>query len=213
MNKLTHVVQGADQFSWTNGKTPVKLITHAFDKGITSNVLKTLYWTYHPSAIDPNLFDPLYAEVKDLCEKSYTNRINCILKDIPSRYEHNYPWQSSPTAIAIKHQVEEIIGDTYDYCLVNIYRDGNDCINYHNDSEALNSSVASVSLGAQRKFRFRPIASQTGWTWELELESGDLVFMHGPNDELKGCQRVFKHSVPKQKKVKNPRINLTFRCI
>jgi len=78
-------------------------------------------------------------------------------------------------------------------------------ISWHNDKEALNTPVASISLGATRLFRFRDIKETKGWEYELNLKSGDLVYMK------EGCQRKYKHAVPVQKKVKDPRINLTFR--
>ena len=39
------------------------------------------------------------------------------------------------------------------------------------------------------------------------LQPGSLLIMR------KGCQHEWKHSLPKTKNVKNPRINLTFRWV
>ena len=102
---------------------------------------------------------------------------------------------------------------TYDYVLVHIYDTGDAGISYHRDNEALNSSISSVSLGATRKFRFKKIGRKKGWDSELYLHDGDLVIMHGPDpiSGRKSCQNIYLHSVPVEKKVKEPRINLTFR--
>ncbi len=40
----------------------------------------------------------------------------------------------------------------------------------------------------------------------IELKSGSVLLMG------KNMQKLYKHSVPKQTKVKKTRINLTFRC-
>lgn len=45
------------------------------------------------------------------------------------------------------------LGVQFDYCLVNLYRDGNDHINFHADNEA-KDIVASLSVGATRKYIF-----------------------------------------------------------
>ena len=45
------------------------------------------------------------------------------------------------------------VGVEFDYCLVNLYRDGNDYINFHADNEA-KDIIASISLGATRKYGF-----------------------------------------------------------
>ena len=96
-------------------------------------------------------------------------------------------------------------GETYDYVLVHIYYSGKGSIAYHNDSEAMNSSIASVSFGSTRKFRFRKIGKTKGWDHEFRLGSGDLFMMY------KGCQSKYMHSVPIERSVKSQRINLTFR--
>ena len=82
-----------------------------------------------------------------------------------------------------------------------------------NDSEALNSTVASVSLGAERKFRIKTQGRKKGWDEEFKLGSGTLLVMHGPNKDnnYTGFQSVYYHTVPVEKKVKGIRINLTFR--
>ena len=42
------------------------------------------------------------------------------------------------------------VGVEFDYCLVNLYRDGNDYINFHADNEA-KDIIASMSLGVTRR--------------------------------------------------------------
>lgn len=175
-------------------------------------------WDYIPRCISPNLFDHVYNEMKDLCvARSFKmfgkmcnmRRLSCVLsekkdKKIYSTVKH-YEWSVSKHILPIKDLVENIVETMFDYCLVHIYRDGKDGIGWHNDSEALTTAVASVSLGATRKFRFREINQKKGWNNEFTLKSGDLIYMKP------GCQQRYKHTVPVEKRVTQPRINLTFR--
>ncbi len=78
-------------------------------------------------------------------------------------------------------------------------------INYHRDREGLSSQIVSVSLGASRLFRFRKMGQKKGFEEEFLLRGGDVVVMEP------SCQRTHLHGVPEQKRVKEPRINLTFR--
>lgn len=123
--------------------------------------------------------------------------------DLPS-----VSWNLTPNIRAIKTHLENHVpGLKIDFCLAHLYVDGNHNIGWHADREAADppKSVYSLSLGATRKFRFRKIFDTKGWEAEYELEDGILVWMKP------GCQSHYKHCVPKQMKVKDWRINLTFR--
>jgi len=67
------------------------------------------------------------------------------------------------------------------------------------------AAIASVSIGATRKFAFKHIATKE--VISLILESGSLLVM---KDET---QSHWLHSLPSTTKVTKPRINLTFRTI
>lgn len=177
------------------------------------------WWTYIPSFISASLFDPLLQDMKDKCEqytiqmkdKEYkSRRVSCIFTDTKvntSFYSDIlvYDWSESEIITQIRKEIEEFHDETYNYCLVHIYRNGNDTINWHNDKEALDTPVVSISLGATRKFRFKKLGHTKGWDIEFDLKSGDLLYMKS------GCQRKYVHTVPVERKVKDPRINLTFR--
>lgn len=115
----------------------------------------------------------------------------------------------TPTILKIKEEVENITGDTYNFVLCNYYRDGNVKIGWHSDSERdldPNSSIASVSLGALRKFKIRSKNDHTN-VKTMILESGSLLIMKA------GCQKMYQHCVPPMSGVDEPRINLTFRKV
>lgn len=81
-------------------------------------------------------------------------------------------------------------------------------MSWHSDNEKEileNSAIASVSFGAERKFGFRH--NSTKEEISLMLENGSVLIM---KDEV---QKFWKHKLYTSNKIKEPRINLTFRTI
>jgi alkylated DNA repair dioxygenase AlkB len=112
----------------------------------------------------------------------------------------------SSSLIDIKSRVEKITGCEYNACLLNYYHNGSEGMGWHSDNEksiTQHSSIASVSLGAIRKFQFKHKAH--GLKFELILDSGSVLDMRGETQEF------WLHTLPKSKKVVGTRINLTFR--
>lgn len=110
--------------------------------------------------------------------------------------------------VELKQQVEKQTNMRFNAVLANLYRDGNDANGWHADNEqelGKNPQIASVSFGASRVFKLKH--NTTGQTLTYELSAGSLLVMGG---EL---QHHWKHHVPRTKKVKTARINLTFRWI
>jgi len=107
----------------------------------------------------------------------------------------------------LKRRIEAQTGYTYQIVIGNQYRDGKDSIGWHSDSEPTLGqfpAIASVSLGATRKFQIRLNEKKSPIT-SLELEHGSLLLMEA------GCQETYIHQVPKTTKPVGDRINLTFR--
>jgi alkylated DNA repair dioxygenase AlkB len=116
------------------------------------------------------------------------------------------PW--IPIIQHLRLRINEEHDLTFNSVLCNLYTDGSDYMGWHRDNEPELGSdpiIASVSLGEPRRFIFRHILS--GERHEIMLQPGSLLLMR------KGCQHEWKHSLPKTKNVKNPRINLTFRRV
>ena len=108
----------------------------------------------------------------------------------------------------IRNRCAEVTNATFNSVLVNFYRNGQDGLGWHSDNEACNGpepTIASVSLGATRRFDMRH--RKTGETIKIQLESGSLLVMAGKS------QQYWVHQVAKTKRVHEPRINLTFRCV
>lgn len=110
--------------------------------------------------------------------------------------------------IGMRDKLGQFTGHTYNSCLLNLYHTGEEGMGWHSDNEReLDSAapIASVSLGARRKFAFRHKQDKT--TSSVFLENGSLLIMHPP------IQEHWQHSLLKTKTVTSPRINLTFRKI
>jgi alkylated DNA repair dioxygenase AlkB len=110
--------------------------------------------------------------------------------------------------LLVKGQLEDLTKSKFNSCLLNLYHDGLDGMGWHSDDEKeLNakSPIASLSLGATRKFAFRHKKDKT--THSLLLENGSALIMHSPTQEH------WHHALLKTKKIDEPRINLTFRNI
>ncbi|MBU3538455.1 alpha-ketoglutarate-dependent dioxygenase AlkB [Polynucleobacter sp. UK-Gri1-W3] len=118
------------------------------------------------------------------------------------------PQAWTPHLILIKEQLEKISEAEFNSCLLNLYHDGNDGMGWHSDDEKeLDplSPIASLSLGAQRKFAFRHKKDKE--TISLFLESGSALIMYAPT------QKYWQHALLKTKTVTDIRMNLTFRKI
>jgi alkylated DNA repair dioxygenase AlkB len=114
------------------------------------------------------------------------------------------------TLLLIKTRVEKIVGLKFNSVLVNLYRNGKDYVSWHSDDEkelGKNPTIASVSLGATRRFLLRHKSNQALDTIEITLSHGSLLIMKGTT------QHFWKHQIPKSSRVLTERINLTFRTI
>uniref|UniRef100_A0A3P9MCG8 DNA oxidative demethylase ALKBH2 n=1 Tax=Oryzias latipes TaxID=8090 RepID=A0A3P9MCG8_ORYLA len=124
------------------------------------------------------------------------------------------PW--TPTLENIRDAVTKATGQTFNFVLINRYKDGLDHMGEHRDDEKeLDPScpIASVSLGAARDFVFRHRdargrnSSRQIEPVKLELSHGSLLLMNPPTNHF------WYHSLPVRRKTLQPRINLTFRRI
>jgi alkylated DNA repair dioxygenase AlkB len=110
--------------------------------------------------------------------------------------------------LQLKEIIENKSGETFNSCLLNLYHSGEEGMAWHSDGEKdlqKNGAIASLSLGAERKFAFKH--KTTKRTVSILLEKGSLLIMKGDT------QTNWLHRLPPTKKVKTPRINLTFRTV
>lgn len=106
----------------------------------------------------------------------------------------------------LKLLVEQRCGGRFNSCLLNFYHDGSEGMGWHSDDERSlekDSAIACLSLGAERKFKFRH--KRLPLTAGMLLGPGSLLVMRGTT------QSHWQHSVPKMLRVRAARISLTFR--
>ncbi len=100
-------------------------------------------------------------------------------------------------------------GERFNSVLCNLYRDGRDSNGWHSDDErglGPEPVVASISLGATRRFRMRPKRGR-GEAITLDLPSGSLLVMGA------GAQAHWQHTLAKTARTVGERINLTYRRV
>ncbi len=118
--------------------------------------------------------------------------------------KHALPWTAE--LLDLKKTVEQKCAIKFNSCLVNLYHNGDEGVSWHSDDEKAlgsNTSIASLSFGAERKFSFKH--KKTKETLSINLQAGSLLVMKG------STQTHWLHCLPKTKKSTTPRINLTFR--
>ena len=154
-----------------------------------------------------------------------TKRRSCVYTDHKTELQNIgykktplYFWSEAPIEIInLREKIEHEFKVQIDYVLVHIYRDRNDKIGWHNDSEALNSDIFSFSLGISRSFEIRPYSDTKGVEKTYWLEAGDLVHMKT------GCQQKYKHRAPPMKikelrnlveeKIQLPKGRITYKVL
>jgi len=146
-------------------------------------------------------------------------RLSCWIGDPGANYTYSRtrfeprPW---PGRLAeLRERVEQACDARFNSVLANLYRDGNDAMGWHSDDEpelGEQPVIASLSLGAERRFRFRrrrargePVAPND--TLGMLLPHGSLLRMAG------ATQRLYRHDLPKMRAAPGVRVNLTFRWI
>lgn len=175
------------------------------------------YYTYYPTYFSEVPFQEVLDELQpffgdNVVYNTLIERKSCkfsIDPDNPQLISYNnrntYHFSASPWIEYFRQEIQDLTGVKYDYVLVHLYPTGTASISSHNDKEALNSSVASISLGTTRRMKFRPLGTTKGCLQTFNLAHGDVLIMEN------GCQRHYQHEIPKERKITEPRINLTWR--
>ncbi|WP_236585489.1 alpha-ketoglutarate-dependent dioxygenase AlkB [Dyella sp. EPa41] len=142
-------------------------------------------------------------------------RLSCWIGDPDATYVYSRtrfeprPWQ--PALAVLRSRVEKACGSRFNSVLANLYRSGQDSMGWHSDDEpelGERPVIASLSLGAERRFRLKPRQAGTREdTRVITLGHGSLLRMAGD------AQRLYVHDLPKTSAAVGPRINLTFRWI
>jgi len=144
-------------------------------------------------------------------------RLTCWVADPGCTYRYSgleqriEPW--TPGLEQLRQRLHGAIGCRFNALLLNLYRDGSDRMGWHADDEPEldpAAPIASLSLGAGRCFQWRPRPGTENGSeapFSLELAHGDLLVMDPPT------QRYWQHQLPARRRVRQARINLTFRLV
>ena len=117
-----------------------------------------------------------------------------------------HPWKEPLSSL--RTACEAHTGQSFNGALLNLYRTGLDAMGWHSDDEAVNGPnpvIASISLGAERRFDFRH--KQSREMISVVLPHGSLLVMSG------ACQTFWLHRIAKTTRQTEPRINVTFRTL
>ncbi len=114
-----------------------------------------------------------------------------------------YVW-SGPMA-DLRQKVEDLLEHEFEIGMCLYYPDGNFFAPYHFDQQTSGEQtlLPSISLGEVREFRFRE--NDSGEIYSLDLADGSLLVMG------EHCQSRYEHSLPRDSRYRNGRINITFR--
>lgn len=128
----------------------------------------------------------------------------------PAYSYSNVHWPKKPFPSVLKPLLENMnnyCGFEFNAALLNYYRNGTDSMGWHSDNEKEmdQSCIASLSLGATRKFKLR-LKEDHSTQKEFLLENNSLLIM-------RYFQERWQHSIPKTTKNIEARINITFRKI
>ncbi len=119
------------------------------------------------------------------------------------------PIEWHPTLLNVKSIIEEQSGVKFNTALLNLYRNGEDSMGWHQDNEKSlghEPVIASLSLGAERKFKLKHIDDKNQIV-NVQLKHGSLLIMAGLS------QHKWKHCLPKTRQSVGTRINITFRNV
>lgn len=176
---------------------------------------------YHGKIFNPLESDDLFNKLRNNIEwkkdevfifgKHYITRREVAFygtKELEYRYSKSVKTSLSFTKelLKIKRIVEDISRTNYNACLLNLYPSGNEGMGWHSENESSivkNSSIASVSFGAERKFLLKH--KTLAYSSSILLEHGSLLVMENET------QQYWLHRLPLSKRIQQPRINLTFR--
>lgn len=139
-------------------------------------------------------------------------RLSCWIGDPEAAYTYSRtrfaprPWPAA--LVPVRDRVRETLREEFNSVLVNRYRDGRDRMGWHSDDEpelGPQPVIASISLGAPRRFTLKPRLE--GVPLSLDLPHGSLLVMRGDT------QARYRHALPGTARPVGERINLTFRRI
>ena len=200
----------------------MNLFDQALDQPINilpKDGLVNYYGEIIPLTMSEFYFQTLLTDIEWRCDQAVifgkhieTKRKVAWYADSPFSYTYSNITKSAlvwtKNLVTLKALVEQKTGEKYNSCLLNLYHNGSEGMSWHSDGEKNlkeNGAIASLSLGATRKFSLKH--KNTKEVVSLSLKPGSLLVMKGVT------QKNWLHCLPTTKTVNDARINLTFRTI
>ena len=187
------------------------MITDFFKSKIeTSKPIINEYYELHRAFVKRNCYKEIYNEVKNTIVKNSSRQsCVCLSKEHINTFKiYDLPLiEWTDTILSIRNNILDKHEPQYtiDYGLIHYYNDETATINWHSDSEALESNIYSISVGGVRRFCLRDKLTKEILTFDLF--DGDLFIMKI------GCQDKYEHCIKFIKAFNQPRISITFRHI
>lgn len=177
----------------------------------------TLYRNFFSAAESDRFYRHLMAKVRWGAQRMRFGRpvprLTAFYGDDGNTYTYSglveIPHSWIPALLRIKHHIEAVSQARFNTVLLNLYRHQHDSVAWHSDDEkelGQNPVVASVSFGAERRFRLRHKRKRQAPV-DIVLPHGSMLLMQG------ATQHAWEHCVPKTKQPHGPRVNLTYRLI
>ena len=150
---------------------------------------------YFPDALTEDesrrFFDKLWIniewkpdEVAVAGKRILTKRLVAWYGDEPFEYTYSGSTKKAlawtDVLLELRTRSELPLGEKFNSCLLNLYHDGSEGVGWHSDNEdcfVKNATIASFSLGAERKFMLKH--RKTKETISIPLENGSLLAMKG----------------------------------
>lgn len=162
-----------------------------------------------------NLPNWVHHKIKVFGKECYQPRLTMSMHDdnVEEYAYSNAKHPTTPWNLTIKNISDRLNRDLttsaeeldYNSCLLNYYRNGLDYIGEHSDKTTnfKSTTISGISLGATRKIVLKQKITKE--KVQANLTHGDLFVMKGD------FQEYYTHGLPKQTRVYEPRISLTFR--
>ena len=182
------------------------------------------YFHYKENFVDKTTVDLLSAELESLnFDKKAPN--DDYQNQFISTFSESYVWQSSkgpvinrainiesfPVVKQVMSQINTEYNCNMNCALVTYYKNG--CVRnrLHKDNEdSLDQTqpICVVSVGVKRKVEFLNNTKEGYRSPDLSVEpdNASIYLMEA------GCQQYFRHRVRKDKRIRNDRISISFRC-
>lgn len=188
--------------------TNLKIYDHLFERAEASKI----YWalladTYNSRNVGVTN-TAISHNVKAIERASWTGNLLYNIEGLTDGLDKAGPFSATVGMLA---------GIVYDYCEVlpdyagiNIYRDGEDFVGPHVDSEVFvgpqpgKAFVATISFGATRDVVLRRFDSETDDPYAIP---GNSLYVMAPT-----LQRTHTHAVPKRPECHEGRVSVTFFC-